>query len=82
MRDGSEVFLRCSVDSLAEDGTRDWTIDNIERIHDAFDPGLVNVHHELAYSFFGLSAVGIAGQQGTLSSSDRRMGTWGQACRI
>lgn len=78
----SKILLRCGVDSLAEDRTCDWMIDNVEGVHDTFYPGLVDVHHELADSFLGLLTVGVVGQQGTLSSGDRRMRSWRLACRI
>ena len=62
----SETLLGSSSHTAPKDRTSDGLIDDIERIHDALDPGLVNLRHELPHSVFGLSTSGVVGKQSTL----------------
>ena len=67
----SEIPLSSSSDPRTKDRRRDRRINHIKRIHDALDPGLIDLEHELPHRLLGLRTAGIAGQQ---SSLPRRRG--------
>ena len=59
---GSKTFLCSSCHTASEYRTTDRSVDSIEGIHDALDPGLVDIGHELPHSFLGLSTGRIIGK--------------------